>query len=184
MFLFFLLISMPCFPEIKNIKNDAFCKNSMDLQQMKAAVRRMQGLLQQPVEKEAAAKRFSFSRQESIDSQIQFNLKIIETQAWNLVELGKYARNRRVILESLFLFDELQKTFQDRKLKRMQECLGRIEKNLNLLVEEQVTVIVPKNIPAMVKREVEEDLQEIQRCLHANCFRSVVILCGRALETC
>jgi len=38
-------------------------------------------------------------------------------------------------------------------------------------------------IPSDIREEVSADLSELQKCFEASCNRSVVILCGRLLET-
>jgi len=38
-------------------------------------------------------------------------------------------------------------------------------------------------LPSEIKEDVTADLQEIQKCMTAGCFRSAVILCGRVMET-
>lgn len=39
------------------------------------------------------------------------------------------------------------------------------------------------DFPAEVRDEMNADLQELKRCFDALCYRSVVVLCGRLLET-
>ncbi len=39
------------------------------------------------------------------------------------------------------------------------------------------------NMPKEIDAEVKADIEEIERCFGAGCYRSVVILCGRVLET-
>ncbi len=41
----------------------------------------------------------------------------------------------------------------------------------------------PPQLPADIREEVGADLEEIERCFRNGCLRSVVILCGRVLET-
>ncbi|MBI4016746.1 MAG: hypothetical protein HY363_03570 [Candidatus Aenigmarchaeota archaeon] len=38
-------------------------------------------------------------------------------------------------------------------------------------------------IPADIRDEISADMNEVQKCYDAGCYRSVVILCGRLLET-
>ena len=37
-------------------------------------------------------------------------------------------------------------------------------------------------IPSDIKEEIEADLNELNKCMQAECYRSVTILCGRILE--
>lgn len=41
-----------------------------------------------------------------------------------------------------------------------------------------------KNLPADIKDDVDADLEEVNRCFDAGCYRSCVMLCGRILESC
>ncbi len=38
-------------------------------------------------------------------------------------------------------------------------------------------------LPATIKEEVQADLKEAEKCLKTECYRSSIILCGRAMET-
>ena len=38
-------------------------------------------------------------------------------------------------------------------------------------------------LPNEIREDVTADLQEIQRCINAACYRSSVVLCGRVMET-
>ncbi len=43
---------------------------------------------------------------------------------------------------------------------------------------------VPKlKVPSDIRAEVDADLEELDKCFQHSCYRSVVILCGRLLET-
>jgi hypothetical protein len=41
---------------------------------------------------------------------------------------------------------------------------------------------MPK-LPSDIKEDVSADLNEIQKCVNAGCYRSAVVLCGRVMET-
>jgi len=60
----------------------------------------------------------------------------------------------------------------------------RLERVAGLIAElpessESITIRVPDDI----MNDINADLEEINKCYNANCFRSAVILCGRILET-
>jgi hypothetical protein len=38
-------------------------------------------------------------------------------------------------------------------------------------------------LPDEIAAHIEEDIDELQRCFNAKCYRSAIILCGRILET-
>lgn len=61
--------------------------------------------------------------------------------------------------------------------------------SIRLIIEKLHTATKPNfkkpliALPESISAEVNADLEEIQNCLKANCYRSVTILCGRILET-
>src|SRR3989344_5078897 len=46
-----------------------------------------------------------------------------------------------------------------------------------------LNISMPQKIPKEIYDEVRADIDEIQKCFNAGCFRSAAILCGRILET-
>jgi len=48
---------------------------------------------------------------------------------------------------------------------------------------EKESPIRPNLIPSDVRSEILADLNEIQSCMNAGCYRSAIILCGRVMET-
>ncbi|PIN75988.1 hypothetical protein COV18_01025 [Candidatus Woesearchaeota archaeon CG10_big_fil_rev_8_21_14_0_10_37_12] len=49
--------------------------------------------------------------------------------------------------------------------------------------EKEVTLLaLPKGVPVSIREEIQADIKEIQQCMTAKCYRSVVILCGRLME--
>jgi hypothetical protein len=83
--------------------------------------------------------------------------------------------------------------------KNFLEQINNLENNLNPDYVQKLIALVdsirtnapeqksffkkPKNIPEEIKGEINEDLNELERCFNSNCYRSCVILCGRMLET-
>lgn len=67
------------------------------------------------------------------------------------------------------------------ELKLLVEELVRLANTLTLKEEEKVDL--PLSIPYEVYPEIEADVNEMQKCFNSCCFRSVVILCGRIIET-
>jgi hypothetical protein len=41
----------------------------------------------------------------------------------------------------------------------------------------------PPQLPADIRGDMSADIEEMQRCYNAGCYRSTTILCGRILET-
>lgn len=75
----------------------------------------------------------------------------------------------------LMKINSLVNRLEDSKTERRdrQEILKLSEK----LTERKI------RLPADIAAEVDADLAEVDRCLENNCLRSVVVLCGRVLET-
>jgi hypothetical protein len=48
--------------------------------------------------------------------------------------------------------------------------------------EQKKSYRIPK-LPGEIREDVSADLNEIQKCMNAACYRSAVILCGRVMET-
>jgi len=46
----------------------------------------------------------------------------------------------------------------------------------------EMLVPIPENIPEQIEDDVLADLNELEKCYHSECYRSVVIICGRLLE--
>jgi hypothetical protein len=47
---------------------------------------------------------------------------------------------------------------------------------------EKLNIIVPP-LPAEITDNVKADIEELERCYYAGCYRSSIILCGRVIET-
>ncbi len=60
----------------------------------------------------------------------------------------------------------------------------RLIKSINLSSSVSGVFNKPTNIPDDVKHEILEDVNELNKCYEAGCYRSTIILCGRILETC
>ena len=49
---------------------------------------------------------------------------------------------------------------------------------------ERISIKMPPTIPQEIAKEVQADIEEMERCYNSECYRSAVILCGRILEVC
>ena len=49
-------------------------------------------------------------------------------------------------------------------------------------LESSLKIELKSNLPFEIKKEIEEDFKEIKKCFDVNCYRSVMVLCGRILE--
>lgn len=62
-------------------------------------------------------------------------------------------------------------------LQKYSENLQPIE------VSSSISFSMTPKLPLEIQEEMEADVKELERCYKSNCFRSVIILCGRILET-
>ncbi len=83
--------------------------------------------------------------------------------------------------DSELLANELNAIDGDATLWALKMRLERIAGLVAELPEdaEQITIKVPNDI----MHEINADIEEINKCFNASCFRSAVILCGRIMET-
>ncbi|MBI5797653.1 hypothetical protein HZA98_01975 [Candidatus Woesearchaeota archaeon] len=110
------------------------------------------------------------------DALISNTLSGIEDSLWKVVGSLEKKEQR---LELFVLLDGLKKSTDIRMmlmiLSRMDALLGEVKDPAGF------TFSLGK-LPADIKAEMFADLQELQRCYDAKCYRSCVILCGRLLE--
>jgi len=62
------------------------------------------------------------------------------------------------------------------------KLISRASGYFNSNVEKRLSMEITQ-IPLDIKTDVEADLDELDKCFKSGCYRSVVILCGRLLET-
>ena len=55
--------------------------------------------------------------------------------------------------------------------------------SINFPEPEKKLFVVPRTVPPDIRADMVADLEEIDKCFKAGCYRSVVVLCGRVLET-
>ena len=57
-----------------------------------------------------------------------------------------------------------------------------IELVSNVKIVEKKKIKIPLSIPTDIYSEIEVDVNELDKCFNAGCFRSCVIICGRIME--
>lgn len=75
------------------------------------------------------------------------------------------------------LVDKLSLTADMSELKLLVEHIAELTAKI------KVHKAVKMSVPFDIRSDVEADLNELQKCYDAGCYRSAVILCGRLLET-
>lgn len=75
---------------------------------------------------------------------------------------------------------------QKLSVARTEDILAHVEKLADMVADEPAeqkrSIKMPK-LPSDIKEDVSADLNEIQKCVNAGCYRSAVVLCGRVMET-
>ncbi len=78
---------------------------------------------------------------------------------------------------------EIEKSYTEKKKANVLSLIKDAEKEIKGMKEKETFRITVPKLPPEISKDVSLDLQEIERCFNAQCFRSVTILCGRVLET-
>ncbi len=68
------------------------------------------------------------------------------------------------------------------KNEEMQKYIEQIAEIAADEPEHKKSLKIPR-LPNEIREDVTADLQEIQKCVNSECYRSAVILCGRVMET-
>jgi lysyl-tRNA synthetase class I len=82
--------------------------------------------------------------------------------------------------------EELKKYYKEKDLEKTKELaksLIELESKLKYPKKEPSLTFKINNIPSEIESDMKADLDELEKCFHAESFRASVILCGRLLET-
>lgn len=125
------------------------------------------------------------SKADSYKSAIARNMNFLKRKVWDLMALGSVEPNRRHLLSLLVLVDELDRAYNSSDFKRMIALLEDVDNALDSLkdVPQQSLSFSVSNLHPEIKGDVDADLEELRKCYESRCYRSVVIICGRILET-
>ena len=107
-----------------------------------------------------------------VEDQLKLPLKTIDNLIW---KVAFEIEDKELRLELITLFDKMKNDSE--KLKYIREMLNIVKE----VKEKEVKFSLTK-IPEDVKNDVLADLNELERCYDAGCYRSCIILCGRLLE--
>lgn len=83
------------------------------------------------------------------------------------------------VQEALSLVDEIGSCCADELLKKA----ARLREIAESVGGGNGSIRIPSGLPAELREEMVADIHEVDRCFRAGCYRSVVILCGRLMET-
>ncbi len=118
---------------------------------------------------------FKKSRENLCIQNLKNSISTVKKQAKNLT------------LEDEELSNKIQELVKKLDTKDKEELFNTIDELYNITKEADLSteksITLPNNIPTEIYSELEADLNEIQKCFDSGSYRSVVILCGRVLET-
>jgi len=140
--------------------------------------------LSKEIQKDKMLYDFKEKQKEYYIKAVENALKFVKQNSLELNQLIKFDRkNAGGVTELLELMPELEsKDIQVlskavNKMISVAEQLNFPKKDLEKLFP------VPDFIPLDIKDDIAADIKELNKCFNSDCYRSVVILCGRLLET-
>jgi hypothetical protein len=140
--------------------------------------------LSKEVEKDKIVYDFKEKQKEYHKKAVENTLKFVKSNSLELNQLIKFDnRNAQGVNELLELMSELESKDIQALSKTISKMIS-IADRLNFPKRDLEKLFpAPDFIPADVKEEIVADINELNKCFNAGCYRSVVILCGRLLET-
>jgi len=116
----------------------------------------------------------------------------LKSKAVALSSLVRYSNsNSNTVLEINKLISRASGYFNSNEIDKLSGIISKIA-DLSLTIkappkkaqkiEKRLSMEITQ-IPLDIKTDVEADLDELDKCFKSGCYRSVVILCGRLLET-
>jgi hypothetical protein len=136
---------------------------------------------------EAGAKALDFQtqRRAQIAKEVIASLNALEKEAKVLHALAeKDSKNEIHVIKLMTTINAMKESKELAAIRDgahfLRNELTELEKNANNALSPIPTTVLA--LPQEVRLDVESDLAEIRRCFDAQCYRSVVILCGRVLE--
>jgi len=112
-------------------------------------------------------------------------LKNIKSLNQSFKEFSSVITEKKDIAKVKSLIDEIDSSdirSIRKNIEDIQKIISRYSSKERPRLKKSSTV-VSSGIPKEISAEINADLEEINKCFQASCFRSVVILCGRILET-
>ncbi len=111
-------------------------------------------------------------------------LQFVKSNALELNQLIKFDnRNAAGVNELLELMPELESK-DINELKKVVNKMIKITEQMNFPKGDlEKRFPAPNFIPLDIKEDIIADISELNKCFNAGCYRSVVVLCGRLLET-
>jgi hypothetical protein len=143
----------------------------MDVRNLRNSLRR----LEETVKRGSIPTKKGVSRT-ALKNRILTNIKSIEENTW---KVSQNINDSNARLQLLVHLDALKKSRDSRSLVLIGSRMQNLITSLN--DKEKFNFDFSK-VHSDIKEEILADLEEIQKCFKAKCYRSAVILCGRLLE--
>jgi len=99
------------------------------------------------------------------------------------LESSHEKENAKIANEILSLLEDFEKNYKTKTEYCISILVDIVENAERIKTDERLLIRLPK-VPDEIKDDLYADLDEMQKCFNAGCYRSAVILCGRILETC
>ena len=87
----------------------------------------------------------------------------------------------------ILLVNEIKDSYLGKDYEKILKKINEIYDSLPILEESKTqnpAKFKKSKLPQEIREEVFADIQELEKCYAAECYRSCVVLCGRILETC
>jgi len=140
--------------------------------------------LSKEVQKDKMLYDFKEKQKEYYKKAVENALKFVQSNSLELNQLIKFdRRNAEGVNELLLLMPELE----SKDIKSLSKTVNKmisIAEQINFPkkdLEKQFSA--PEHIPLDIRNDILADIKELNKCYNSGCYRSVVILCGRLLET-
>ncbi len=134
---------------------------------------------------------FKTKRNEYLQKNIQTAFKNFKTKSYALTGLHD-DKSEPIVTSIIGLVNMTEDYYKNKNLEGMKEAVEQIKNLADELPEqtiqrqnlsENMSVSFNAKIPDEIKDEIKTDIEEMQKCFNAKCYRSAIILCGRILET-
>lgn len=131
---------------------------------------------------------FDYNKQkkESCKRLIKSNLDIINQKVWEMMSINKEESNKPKLVDLLNIIELLNEAKEKDDIQSMALLVNKIKQitsAMDIITPQAPIQIKIPELPEEIKEEMQADLDELKSCYQAGCYRSVVIICGRILET-
>lgn len=116
----------------------------------------------------------------SLDFQKSRNNLVKQTLLNTVEEMKQKTTTADIDTETKQKIFSLLQNFPSQNMKDPYQMLKGVVSQIHVKESEYN---IPVKVPSDIYGEIEADVNELEKCMNAECYRSAVILCGRILET-